>query len=44
MTPIPQGFFYRVVNVNDDVPGQLQIEVQTPVRAIPGNPREHLGV
>jgi hypothetical protein len=29
----PQGFFYRVVNVDDSVPGQVTLELQTPLRA-----------
>jgi len=31
---LPQGFFYRVVNVNDSVPGQLTLELQTPLRPL----------
>jgi hypothetical protein len=29
--PNPQGFFYRVVNVDDSVPNQVQLELQTPL-------------
>jgi hypothetical protein len=29
----PQGFFYRVVNVNDETPGVVRLELQTPLKA-----------
>ena len=29
----PHGYFYRVVSVNDDTPGQLTLEIQTPAQA-----------
>jgi hypothetical protein len=43
MTPIPQGYFYRVVDVNDDTPNRLRLELQTPVRAA-GNPQRVFAV
>jgi hypothetical protein len=32
MQPDPHGFFYRVVNVNDDNPGVLILEIQNPAK------------
>src|SRR5262249_45608372 len=37
-TPSPQGFFYPVVNVNDDTPGRLRLELQTPLRPLSSVP------
>lgn len=31
--PEPHGYFYRVVDVNDDMPGQLRLTLQQPARA-----------
>ena len=36
-TPLPEGphgYFYRVINVNDDNSGVLILEIQTPVQAV----------
>ena len=32
MQPDPHGIFYRVVNVNDDTPGVLILEIQNPAK------------
>jgi hypothetical protein len=34
--PNPQGYFYRVVNVDDSTPGLLSLELQTPLLGGPG--------
>jgi prepilin-type N-terminal cleavage/methylation domain-containing protein len=37
-TGVPQGNFYRVVNVSDSGPNQLALEVDPPLKANVGNP------
>jgi hypothetical protein len=42
--PTPQGYFYRVVNVNDDTPNQLIVELQTPTQPLAPLPTTAAGV